>query len=910
MKNVHYDEVFAPTVKNESIRLALVLAVAHGHKIWYFDITTAFLNAELEEEIYMIQASGCNMFHPYSPYHKYYHPGDLMVGGISSQVSPVSEDITFEDHLSPILPGHFIGVPKNYQHILALAYAVKEINENPQILPNFTLGFHIYDSYDNAQRTYQATMLLLSATERLVPNYLCNIQNKVIAVIGGLDAEVSLHVATFLDIYKIPQLIYGSAPIMNDKTPGLCFYQMVPQEELQHKGIISLLLHFNWTWTGILIMDNDQGEKFVETIVPLFFKNGVCVPFIHRFPKATDFTKFEGMLQQGAKIYDVIMNNKANAVVYNGESFAMGNLLWLQYIPNIEEVKSKPKGIVWIMTAQMEFSLIPVQRAWDLKIIDGTLSFTMHSIALPEFRSFAKKQKPFSTNKDTFIRQFWQEAFDCVFPDTTMSDVEENTCNGKENLESLLGTLFQMDMTGHSYSIYNAVHAIAHALHALSSSRDTERSVVDRVGRKIHGEDFWKFHYFLRNVAFNNGAGEPVFFDQNGIVATGFDILNLIAFPNNSFLHMKVGNVDHSAPPDKILTINDEMIKWHSWFNQVIPISVCSKSCYPGFSKKKKEGKPFCCYDCIPCPEGRVSTENDRNECSRCEDKFYPNKKHDFCIPKSISFLTYKEPLGISLACLTHSFSLTTVLVLGAFIRHHDTPIVVANNRDLTYTLLITLLLCFLSALLFIGKPGKFTCLLRQTTFGMVFSVAVSSVLAKTITVVLAFMATKPGSMMRKWVGKKLTNCIIVSCSLIQAGICTLWLIFAPPFPDIDMFSVTEEIILQCNEGSVTMFYCVLGYMGFLALISFITAFLARKLPDTFNEAKFITFSMLVFCSVWLSFVPAYLSSKGKYMVAVEIFSILTSGVGLLGCIFFPKCYIIVFRPDLNIREQLMRRKD
>uniref|UniRef100_A0A670Z8U6 G-protein coupled receptors family 3 profile domain-containing protein n=1 Tax=Pseudonaja textilis TaxID=8673 RepID=A0A670Z8U6_PSETE len=738
----------------------------------------------------------CNMFHPYSPYHKYYHPGDLMVGGISSQVSPVSEDITFEDHLSPILPGHFIGVPKNYQHILALAYAVKEINENPQILPNFTLGFHIYDSYDNAQRTYQATMLLLSATERLVPNYLCNIQNKVIAVIGGLDAEVSLHVATFLDIYKIPQvgwmtlhLIYGSAPIMNDKTPGLCFYQMVPQEELQHKGIISLLLHFNWTWTGILIMDNDQGEKFVETIVPLFFKNGVCVPFIHRFPKATDFTKFEGMLQQGAKIYDVIMNNKANAVVYNGESFAMGNLLWLQYIPNIEEVKSKPKGIVWIMTAQMEFSLIPVQRAWDLKIIDGTLSFTMHSIALPEFRSFAKKQKPFSTNKDTFIRQFWQEAFDCVFPDTTMSDVEENTCNGKENLESLLGTLFQMDMTGHSYSIYNAVHAIAHALHALSSSRDTERSVVDRVGRKIHGEDFWKNIY------------------------------------------------------------------------------------------KKK-------YHII-------SSFSDRNECSRCEDKFYPNKKHDFCIPKSISFLTYKEPLGISLACLTHSFSLTTVLVLGAFIRHHDTPIVVANNRDLTYTLLITLLLCFLSALLFIGKPGKFTCLLRQTTFGMVFSVAVSSVLAKTITVVLAFMATKPGSMMRKWVGKKLTNCIIVSCSLIQAGICTLWLIFAPPFPDIDMFSVTEEIILQCNEGSVTMFYCVLGYMGFLALISFITAFLARKLPDTFNEAKFITFSMLVFCSVWLSFVPAYLSSKGKYMVAVEIFSILTSGVGLLGCIFFPKCYII-----------------
>ncbi|XP_077774259.1 vomeronasal type-2 receptor 26-like [Podarcis muralis] len=625
----------------------------------------------------------------------------LVMFRLSVKARLVSNSFIFEEEPPPASTEELVIVPKNYQHILALEYAVKEINENSQLLPNVTLGFHIYDSYLSAKWTYHATLMLTSNPDRFVPNYRCGVQNSLTAVIGGLDSEISLYIATILDIYKIPQ------------------------------------------------------------------------------------------------------------------------------------------------------------------------------------------------------------AFGCEFPNTVVDNINGDICTGHEKMESLPGTYFELTMTGHSYSIYNAVYAVAHALHDMSSSVPKQRGMVDERGPKLQNQQLWQLHRVLRDVSFNNSVGDKVFFNENGEVVAGLDIVNWILHSNQSFHLVKVGSI-----ADQAFTIRDDGITWHNWFNQTQPLSICTESCHPGSSKKVKEGEPFCCYDCIPCPEGKISEQKDMNDCQKCTDGNYPNKNQDFCIPKTVTFLAYEEPLGVSLACFSLSFALLTVLNLGTFMKHHDTPIVKANNRDLTYILLISLLLCFLCALQFIGRPEMVTCLLRQTVFGSVFSVAISCVLAKTITVVLAFMATRPGSRMRKWVGKKLANTIVLSCSVIQVGICTIWLATSPPFPDADRHSMTDEIILECNEGSVTLFYSVLGYMGFLAIVSFIVAFLARKLPDSFNEAKFITFSMLVFCSVWVSFVPTYLSTKGKYMVAVEIFSILASSAGLLGCIFSPKCYIIILRPELNNKEQLIRRKE
>nr|XP_033771444.1 vomeronasal type-2 receptor 26-like [Geotrypetes seraphini] len=395
--------------------------------------------------------------------------------------------------------------------------------------------------------------------------------------------------------------------------------------------------------------------------------------------------------------------------------------------------------------------------------------------------------------------------------------------------------------------------------------------------------------------------------DENGDLAIGYNIMNVIFLPDGTWKYKVVGHYNPHAPPGQDFTIDEKAIIWESSFTQIPPQFRCTPSCRPGYRKLTKEGKPICCYDCIPCAEGEISNQTDMDTCTTCPDDQWSNQKRDACIPKVINFLSFEEPLGIALTSISMFLFLVTAAILGIFIYYRDTPIVRANNQHLSYILLISLMLCFLCSLIFIGHPQEINCILRQPTFGITFSITLSSILAKTITVVTAFQAKKPGSKLQKWMGSRVSISIVLSCSLIQTVLCLAWLFIAPPFPYLNMRSGTGMILIECNEGSIVAFYCILGYLGFLTGISFIVAFLARNLPDSFNETKYITFSMLVFCSVWISFIPTYLSTKGKYMVAVEIFAILASSGGILGCIFLPKSYIILLRPERNSKKDLRK---
>ncbi|XP_010371545.2 G-protein coupled receptor family C group 6 member A isoform X3 [Rhinopithecus roxellana] len=404
----------------------------------------------------------------------------------------------------------------------------------------------------------------------------------------------------------------------------------------------------------------------------------------------------------------------------------------------------------------------------------------------------------------------------------------------------------------------------------------------------------------LKNVTFTDG-GNSFHFDAHGDLNTGYDVVLWKEISG----HMTVTKMAEYDLQNDVFIIPDQETK--NEFRNLKQIrSKCSKECSPGQMKKTTRSQHICCYECENCPENHYSNQTDMPHCLLCNNEtHWAPVRSTMCFEKEVEYLNWNDSLAILLLILS-LLGIIFVLVVGIiFTRNLNTPVVKSSGGlRICYVILLCHFLNFASTSFFIGEPQDFTCKTRQTLFGVSFTLCISCILTKSLKILLAFSFDPKLQKFLKFLYKPIL--IIFTCTGIQAVICTLWLIFAAPTVEVNV-SLPRVIIRECEEGSILAFGTMLGYIAILAFICFIFAFKGRKLPENYNEAKFITFGMLIYFIAWITFIPIYATTFGKYVPAVEIIVILISNYGILCCTFFPKCYVIICKQDINTKSAFLK---
>ncbi|XP_058607952.1 extracellular calcium-sensing receptor-like isoform X2 [Onychostoma macrolepis] len=772
---------------------------------------------------------------------------------------------------------------REFKFAQTLIFAIEEINNSTELLPGVSLGYKIYDSCGSVAHTIQSGMALMNGYDETLSNMSCFRPPAVLAIIGESTSTPTIGLASVIGPFSLPVIShFATCACLSDRKRYPSFFRTISSDYYQSRALAQLVKHFGWTWVGTVRSRSDYGNHGIAAFEEAAKQEGVCIEYSEAIFRTDPQEQF-------LKTLEVIKKGTARVVL---AFIALGDFVPLLNLI----VQHNITGLQWVGTESWITSRT-LAETMEYSFLSGAVGFAVANAKLVGLREFLVNVHPDKEPHNELLKEFWETAFQCSFRKSGSGG-----CTDLEKLEELQNEYTDVSELRIANKVYTAVYAIAHTLHNII--KDIKSSTNSSKGERPTPQ---KVLEYMKDVRFTVKTGEEIVFDASGDPVARYDLVNWQPAKDGSLQFKHVGVYDSSLPSEQHqhLQVNQEHMLWAGNRGQ-LPASVCSESCPPGTRKAMQKGRPVCCYDCIPCAEGEISNGTDSSDCFPCDLEYWSNESKDRCVLKVVEFLSYTEIMGMVLCIFSFIGVLLTAMVSFLFYLHKETPIVRANNSELSFLLLFSLSLCFLCSLTFIGRPTEWSCMLRHTTFGITFVLCISCVLGKTIVVLMAFRATLPGSNVMKWFGPLQQRLSVVSLTLIQLIICVLWLTISPPFPYMNSSYYREKIILECNLGTPFGFWTVLGYNGLLSISCFVLAFFARKLPDNFNEAKFITFSLLIFCAVWLTFIPAYVSSPGKFTVAVQIFAILASSFGLLFCIFTPKCYIILLKPEKNTKKQIM----
>ncbi|GAA6103064.1 extracellular calcium-sensing receptor-like [Tachysurus ichikawai] len=652
--------------------------------------------------------------------------GDFVIGGIFTfHHYTRTEQITYT-RLPPQTECYGIDF-REVRFARGMEFTIHEINNRTDLLPGITLGYQIHDSCSTVPMAIRVAFQLANG---LKPDFnetgTCSqyAATTVPAIIGDSASTQSISIARVLGLFGIPQVShYATCSCLSDKNHYPTFFRTIPSDQHQAAALARMVKHFGWTWIGAVRSDSDYGNYGIASFLKAAVAEGICVEYSESYYRTQPRSRLE-------RVANVIRRSTARVIIAFMASGDMKILL-------AELSQQPPPPFQWIGSE----TWITDPDILQYNMCAGAIGFGVPRSVIPGLREFLLDLTPSKALESPLLTEFWESSFSCNLKGHRGTSGNLRECDGSEDIQTLQNSYSDTSQLRITNMVYKATYAIAHAIHRLiCNGTQCDKTIKFSP---------WQIFAQLKLVNFTTNNGFQVSFDSNGDPPAVYELINWQYKKNGALEFVTVGQYDSSRPRGQEFKMSKN-ITWVGGQTEV-PVSVCSESCPPGTRKAVQKRRPVCCFDCITCAEGEISNKTDSLDCLRCPPEFWPNAKRDSCLPKPVEFLSWEETLGIILTVFSIAGAFTAVFVGTIFYKHRASPIVKANNSELSFLLLFSLTLCFLCSLTFIGRPSEWSCVLRHTAFGITFVLCISCVLGKTIVVLMAFRATLPGSNVMKW---------------------------------------------------------------------------------------------------------------------------------------------------------------
>ncbi|TSL47638.1 Metabotropic glutamate receptor 1 [Bagarius yarrelli] len=814
--------------------------------------------------------------------------GDVILGALFSVHHQPSADRVAERKCGDVREQYGI------QRVEATFHTLDRINADPHLLPNITLGCEIRDS------CWHSSVALEQSIE-FIRDSLISIRDDskegskwcvdgtpsshpppskkpIAGVIGPGSSSVAIQVQNLLQLFNIPQIAYSATSIdLSDKTLFKYFLRVVPSDTLQARAMLDIFPLRVFHCRPFLTQASGSSESIeslesgMEAFKELAAEEGLCIAHSDKIYSNAGEKHFDRLLR---KLRERLP--KARVVVCFCEGMTVRSLL----------MAMKRRGVFG------EFLLIGSDGWADRDEVvegyeqeaDGGITMKLQSEEVKSFNDYFLKLRLDTNIRNPWFGEFWQYRFQCRIPGHPQENPNyQKICTGNESLKD---NYVQDSKMGF---VINAIYAMAHGLHDMHRELCPDYEGLCEAMDPIDGS---RLLDYLLKTSFAGISGEEVYFDENGDSPGRYDIMNLQYVEElGRYDYINVGSWHEgllSIDDYKLMTNRSEMVR-----------SVCSEPCSKGQIKVIRKGEVSCCWICTTCKDNEYV--QDEFTCKACDLGWWPDNELAGCQPLPLKYLEWSSVESIVAVVFSCLGILVTLFVTFVFIQYRDTPVVKSSSRELCYIILAGIFLGYICPFTLIARPTVISCYLQRLLVGLSSAMCYSALVTKTNRIARILAGSKKKICTRKPRFMSAWAQVVIAFVLIslQLTLEVVLIVLEPPEP-IKSYPSTREAFLICNTSNLGV-VAPLGYNGLLILSCTYYAFKTRNVPANFNEAKYIAFTMYTTCIIWLAFVPIYFGSN--YKIITTSFSVSLSVTVALGCMFTPKMYIIISKPERNVRS-------